>query len=87
MSNYIIDYAKLTIHNAESNGVKPIHEISGEWANHPHIVYVNDDHRKWYQAITGLELRKYYAALNAQCDNVEASYTASELGLGEGLLL
>lgn len=78
MSNYLIDYTNLTIHNADSNGVKAIHDISGLWANVPHIVYINDDGRKWYQPITGLELVEYYRALNAQ----DEPFTANDYSMG-----
>ena len=86
MSDYIIDYTDLTIHNAESNGVKVIQDVtSNPHVDSWHLQYINNDNRIWYQQITEGEYDRLVIAL--ELARVDEPYTASELGLGEGLLL
>lgn len=81
MSDYIIDFQNLTVQNAESNGSKVIESVKNCHGRVYHLYYINCDNRIWAQAITLDE----YVALEMAL--VEAPYTASELGLGKGLLL
>ena len=80
--DYMIDFNKLTIHNAESNGAKPIEDVV---SNHGlfHLSYINDDGRRWWQLVTEYEADRIVWETEAQAAMVDNAY----YGLGEGLLL
>ena len=56
--SYEIDFDNFLVRNDDSHGWKEIFSWTAASNETPHLVYINDDQRMWYQAVTWEEIER-----------------------------